>query len=283
MAAGAPREHSAAGRAGAGTGRRGRRAWAAALPLPLPLRFRPRPHRRHRPRGPPRRRLRRPRRARGPSPPCRPRLDPRPRPRWSPRQVPAWLAWTSFWWLFVDCQCMIARLRGAPLTQRQQQRLLEILPGALTWFVLAVPVVTAFLIRLNTPADLWILGVGAVLLDFYWLLRTVWTVVCVRRSLAELRRTEAVDWWQRCLELEEALAPDAPRPTDIVHCALIPTYTERYEVLRGTVAALAAQNYPRDHRVCAIITRVTDKGGWDNVARLRDEFGDQFRAFIHIK
>lgn len=177
---------------------------------------------------------------------------------------------------------MIALLRGEPLSPRAQQRLLEIVPGALTWFVLLVPVVTAFLIRLNDPADLWILGVGAVLLDLYWLGRTTYTVICVRRSLRILRHTEAIDWWQRCIELEDQLGAGSPRPSEIVHCALIPTYTERYEVLRRTVEALANQNFPEQQRVCAIITRVTDSGGRDNVDRLRAEFGSRFRAFIHI-
>jgi len=75
----------------------------------------------------------------------------------------------------------------------------------------------------------------------------------------------------------------APRPDQVIHCALIPTYTEPYEVLEGTVAALAAQNYPDQQRVVAIITRVSDTGGWENVARLREQFGHRFRAFIHIK
>lgn len=178
---------------------------------------------------------------------------------------------------------MIALLRGAPLSAHAQQRLLEIVPGALTWFVLLVPVVTAFAIRLNDPSQLWILGVGAVLLDLYWFGRTTYTVRCVRRSLNELQATEAIDWWARCQELEAAQSDGGPRPSEIVHCALIPTYTERYEVLRATVEALVAQNYPAHLRVCAIITRVTDQGGIDNVTRLRQEFGDQFRAFIHIK
>jgi cellulose synthase/poly-beta-1,6-N-acetylglucosamine synthase-like glycosyltransferase len=178
---------------------------------------------------------------------------------------------------------MIALLRGMPLSARAQQRLLEILPGALTWFVLLVPVLVAFTIRLNDPAQLWILGVGAVLLDLYWFGRTTWTVRCVRRSLATLERTQAEDWWERCRTLEQSLPAGAPRPSQVTQCALIPTYTERYEVLRATVEALANQNFPAQQRVCAIITRVTDEGGIENVARLREEFGERFRAFIHIK
>ncbi|MBV8529044.1 MAG: glycosyltransferase family 2 protein [Candidatus Dormibacteraeota bacterium] len=178
---------------------------------------------------------------------------------------------------------MIALFRGVSPSAHTQQRLLEILPGALTWFVLLVPVVTAFAIRLNDPSNLWILGAGAIALDLYWLGRTLFTVHCVRKSLATLQATEKIDWWARCQEIETDLPAGRPRPSQIVHCALIPTYTERYELLRATVAALAAQSYPVRQRVCAIITRATDEGGIENVARLREEFGDQFLSFLHIK
>lgn len=169
----------------------------------------------------------------------------------------------------------------APRWFAHRQRLLEILPGALTWVVLLTPLVVAFAIRLNDPSKLWILGIGAVLLDVYWLVRTIVTVLAVRRSLTRLEETSSTDWWRRCESMP--LPPGAPHPSEIVHCALIPTYTERYEVLRGTVEALATQSLPDQQRICAIITRVTDTSGWENVARLREEFGHRFRAFIHIK
>jgi cellulose synthase/poly-beta-1,6-N-acetylglucosamine synthase-like glycosyltransferase len=176
---------------------------------------------------------------------------------------------------------VIARTSTRRLTPHAQQRLLEILPGALTWAVLLLPVVVAFAIRLNDPTKLWILGVGAVLLDVYWFARTAFTVRAVSRCLRVLQATEAVDWWARCLGLQPA--EGRPRPQDVVHCALIPTYTEKYDVLRATVAALANQSFPDEQKVCAIITRVTDSGGWENVDRLREEFGHRFRAFIHVK
>ncbi|HYA01398.1 MAG TPA: hypothetical protein VEK76_13780 [Candidatus Binatia bacterium] len=167
------------------------------------------------------------------------------------------------------------------LSPRIQQRLLEMVPGVLSWTVLLVPLVAAFAIRLNDPADLWVLGLGAVLLDAYFLVRTAVTVYWVWRTLEELRRVEAVDWWSECQGLE--IPAGSPRPDQITHCALIPTYTERYEVLRATVAALADQSYPDHLKVCAIITRATDTQGIDNVTRLRREYGRRFRAFIHIR
>lgn len=180
----------------------------------------------------------------------------------------------------LECPVMAARSWTA-LSPRAQQRALEILPGALTWIVLLTPLVLAFAVRLNNPADLWMLGVAAIGLDLYWLFRTTVTVRAVGRSLVQIQATEAVDWWARCQAVE---VPDGgAAPGEIVHCALIPTYTEKYEVLRGTLEALVEQNYPDHLRVCAIITRVTDTGGWENVARLQEEFGHRFRAFLHIK
>ena len=175
---------------------------------------------------------------------------------------------------------MVAHRRLVALSPRMQRRLLEILPGALTWTVLLLPVVVAFTIRLNDPGELWVLGIAAIALDLYWLARTTVTVRSVRHSFHEIRATEAIDWWQRCTELQPA--EGHARPDEVVHCVLIPTYTEKYEVLRGTVEAIAEQNYPEQNRVVAIITRTTDQGGIENVARLREEYGDRFRAFIHI-
>ena len=178
---------------------------------------------------------------------------------------------------------MLAAARFRRLPTHTQQRLLEIFPGALTWTVLLAPVVVGFAIRLNDPAKLWVLGVGAVLLDLYWFRRATQLVRCARKSEKEMDRARAIDWWERCTSDDLEFAPGAPAATDVVHCALIPTYTEKYEVLRGTVLALAEQNYPEQQRVVVIITRVTDKTGWENVAKLREEFGHRFRAFIHIK
>jgi hypothetical protein len=73
-----------------------------------------------------------------------------------------------------------------------------------------------------------------------------------------------------------------PDPGEYVHLALIPTYTETLEKLRHTVAALAAARWPRERKICAIITRETDEQGIANVAALRDELGGEFADFIHI-
>ncbi len=176
---------------------------------------------------------------------------------------------------------MAVALVSGKVSPHARQRLLEIFPGGITWAVLATPVLLAFLIRFNDPSLLWIMGLGAILLDCYWFIRTAVTVRGVRRTLAAVREVEGTDWAARYREL--VAARGAGEEGAITQCALIPTYTEKYEVLKGTVAALAAQQYPASQKVCAIITRETDLGGIENVRRLREEYGAGFAAFIHIR
>jgi hypothetical protein len=73
-----------------------------------------------------------------------------------------------------------------------------------------------------------------------------------------------------------------PDPRELWHVALVPTYTEPFEKLYETVAALARSDYPVELRMIAIITRETDRQGRENVARLRELFGDRFLHFFHI-
>ena len=94
-----------------------------------------------------------------------------------------------------------------------------------------------------------------------------------RRRLAdELRAFDAV----------AAMEEPPPEWREYTHLALIPTYTEPLEKLRETVRALARAEWPRERKICAIITRETDLPGRENVALLREEFGEEFARFIHI-
>ena len=93
-----------------------------------------------------------------------------------------------------------------------------------------------------------------------------------RALLDELKLLDA-------LQASGAAIPDWRAFTQL---ALIPTYTEPFEKLHATVNALAEADWPRERLIVAIITRETDTQGRDNVARLREEFGDRFTDFIHI-
>lgn len=189
-------------------------------------------------------------------------------------------------------------------------RVLEMVPGTISWAVLILPLWLSF----SYP---WLVAYFVLSFDFYWLCRVLWFSGAVIVAYRRIRDVVAVDWPERLSGLDdpaarraeiearlrgagagaerrllrgelmhlrgfEALADTAPRADELVHLALIPTYTESLEKLRHTVRALAEAHWPADRKICAIITRETDEGGIDNVRRLQSEFGDAFAEFIHI-
>src|SRR5438128_4430300 len=158
--------------------------------------------------------------------------------------------------------------------QRRVQRALEVAPGALTWTILLAPVVASFIFA---PY----IAFAIFLIDIYWFIRTGTVVLGIRRTYRQMKRAILEDWWQRCLSL--VVSPDIPDPRRIVHAVLIPTYTKPYAILHETVRAIADAEYPAENKVVAIITRESDRPGWENVHRLQQEFGGRLRAFLHIK
>ena len=205
-------------------------------------------------------------------------------------------------------------------------RLLEMVPGTISWAILIVPLWLSF----SYP---WLVAYFVLSFDFYWLCRALWFGGAVIIAFGRIRDVLAVDWTERLTGLEDpatrrvtlearlnalhaglprgtlgvsALArpsgeerrrlqreladlravealPTPPPPADeLVHLALIPTYTEPLEKLRLTVRALAEAEWPAERKICAIITRETDEGGIANVKTLQAEFHDAFIEFIHI-
>jgi hypothetical protein len=207
-------------------------------------------------------------------------------------------------------------------------RLLEMVPGVVTWALIVAPVVLSF----SYPE---IVAWFVLSFDFYWFYKAVVLVGSVAIAFGRIRRVTSIDWRTRAFSLADLparraeverriplvrertaqLAADGRRlaaaggwrelerlgaeqreldrllarrgeaigaPDRLWHVALIPTYTEPFEKLYETVAALARTDYPMELRMVAIITRETDLQGRENVARLRQLFADQFLHFFHI-
>jgi hypothetical protein len=168
----------------------------------------------------------------------------------------------------------------APSPLTAGQRILEVLPGLATWAIILTLVLTPIFIY---PT----LVVGAVILvDLYWLVRSIIVVRGILKTNRRIAYEIGEDWRRLYEELPRAAWTDddgtVDDPREIYHAALIPTYTERYEVLRATVAALADSDYPAERKLVAIITRTTDVQGIENVGRLQQEFAGRFHRFWHI-
>jgi len=150
------------------------------------------------------------------------------------------------------------------------QRLLEMVPGTVSWAVIIGPIWLSF----SYP---WLVAYFVLSFDFYWLCRAVWFAGSVIVAYRRMRDALATDWRGRLESLDDASLPDWRTYT---HLALIPTYTESLDTLRHTVRALAEADWPAERKICAIITRETGAGGVANVTALREEFSGAFAEFI---
>jgi len=209
---------------------------------------------------------------------------------------------------------------------RWLERLLEMVPGSISWAILILPLWLSF----SYP---WLVAYFVLSFDFYWLCRALWFSGAVLIAFSRVREVLATDWADRLAGLRdpaarraalevrlaglgtdmprgafgfsatarpdgserrrlrreidqlrrvEALAEPPPSVDEIVHLALIPTYTEPLDKLRLTVQALADAEWPRERKICAIITRETDEDGIANVNALQQEFAGDFAELIHI-
>jgi hypothetical protein len=220
------------------------------------------------------------------------------------------------------------KARATTRSVTRSQRLLEIVPGVVTWALILAPIA----LSLRYPE---VVAWFVLTFDFYWFYKAVMLTGSVIVSFTRIRRVVVVDWRERTFaladlagrereltdrirEVEAALdglrgrhdrlaaaggrarlarlrdeqrqvqrllarrgAP-IPDPRRLWHVALIPTYTEPFEKLYETVAALARADWPAERKMVAIITRETDTDGRQNVARLRELFDDRFLHFFHV-
>jgi hypothetical protein len=168
---------------------------------------------------------------------------------------------------------------GAPSAVRQAgDRLLEAAPGLITWVLLLAP---AWIPAVFASDGAFAVAVAVLVFDVYWFVRSFTVVTGIWSTYFKMRRDMRVDWLARCREDE--LPAGCPDPLGYYHLSIIPTYTEPYHVLEQTCQAIVDANYPAELKMIAIITRETDRPGWANVARLREQFEGRLGGFFHVK
>lgn len=111
------------------------------------------------------------------------------------------------------------------------QRLFEIVPGALTWTVLLSPIWLGKIAPLAVAFFLTFLAI-------FWVYRALLHLVGVTIGYRRYQKELAVDWFSRVCGLWGF--------EHLQHLIIIPAVNESLAVLEGSLASLAAQNYPKE-------------------------------------
>ena len=149
------------------------------------------------------------------------------------------------------------------------QRFFEVLPGLLSWVTLISLTILAFVI------PFWI-AVFIIIFDVYVLIRAVYISVYLVYAYRRLRQMKDINWLERC----RSAATDLPW-RNVHHIIILPTYNESLPVLRTSLAALAATDYPhqRMHVVVGFEARIGDVAK-QRAKKLQQEFSAKFGTFL---
>jgi cellulose synthase/poly-beta-1,6-N-acetylglucosamine synthase-like glycosyltransferase len=190
-----------------------------------------------------------------------------------------------------------------PLGKRSKKyRFFEILPAALSYLLVVAP----FILSAIAP----IFGVVYLLVLVTTLLvKALGIAVRTSQGYNVLKRATKVDWGKRLLDVERAIdgvvkkgaadeygaeahldnlnkiaaqPEDFPRPSEVCHAIIIPSYNEAYETLVGTIEAIVKTTYDKK-RVYFVLSNEErgDREEEEKVAeRLKKKFGKVFKEFF---
>lgn len=152
------------------------------------------------------------------------------------------------------------------LSDYTKYRLLEIIPGALTWLTF----IGIILLSVFKPL---IAIYFIVIFDLYWLVRVVYLIIYIIQSFRRFRQDSGIDWSAKIKTL--------PGWERIYHLIFMPTYKEPIEVLRMSFRSLTQVNYPHERMMIVLCLEEADQeNALRNADILKKEFGDQFYKFI---
>ena len=148
---------------------------------------------------------------------------------------------------------------------RKLFRLLEILPGALSWGTILIIVI--FSIFKPVWAAFFIIA-----FDLYWLLKTIHLSYHHRHNWKRLLHNIKVDWQEQL----EGLSYD-----HIYHMVILPFYKEGREVVEGGIESLLKTKY--DKKKIIVVLAAEERAGegpWALAQEMKEKYGDVFAHFL---
>ncbi|MEP7104069.1 MAG: hypothetical protein ABI721_05155 [Candidatus Dojkabacteria bacterium] len=165
------------------------------------------------------------------------------------------------------------------------ERILEIIPGFLIWFLILLPIVGSNSIPLLIINFI-------IVLSIYWLFRACIVTVGGIIGYIKYRQALEIDWREQCLKLDKASLPNPGEITPALfpkQLIVIANYGESYEILSRTISAITKQNYPRELLYLAVSieerkaikdTEYAKRGEYLK-KDFGDFFGDRLMCFTH--
>ncbi len=150
------------------------------------------------------------------------------------------------------------------LTEAQQYRLLEILPGFLVWTTFIAAIVVSFV------RPLWAIYF-IIVFDLYWLIRILYLLIYMLHSWSVYKKEIKINWFLK-------LKNDYPNWHNYYHLIFLPTYKEPFEVIDKTFSSLVKSNYDHKKMVVILAGEERDK---DNFLQIADKIKGKYSGIFY--
>jgi hypothetical protein len=147
-------------------------------------------------------------------------------------------------------------------------RFLEALPGLLSWSLILLPVVLAYVAPFAVAYFLLIYSV-------YWAFNSLKFVLYAYMGHRKLAWVLQHDWLKK---LQEDLPTEWNK---YYYCTLIPFASESIDIIRPTIQSLVDGNFPTDRKILCLSSEKAVPVGKNIAEELKEEFKDHF-AYIFI-
>lgn len=148
---------------------------------------------------------------------------------------------------------------------RKTQRLLELVPGVVSWTLILFPIWGSLFIP-------YVLAYFILFFDVYWFYKSFSLAVLAYIASNKIRQAEKIDWFHYAKKLEHF--------SKTSHIIVIPNYRERIEKLQKTLAVLTQQTFPHQRLFVVLAMEEREHDAKEKAAILIKEFKKDFGAII---
>ncbi|MDD5236278.1 MAG: hypothetical protein PHU91_01205, partial [Candidatus Omnitrophica bacterium] len=154
------------------------------------------------------------------------------------------------------------------MKEKKLKRILEIIPGALSWSIL----ITLFGLAIFRP---FIAAIVIIVLLLYWVCRLLYMSVLLVMAHHRVLTQKHIAWLARCKEAKSDLRLD-----DILHVVLYTVYKEPKEVLEDSLRSLEGIDYPKDKMIVVLAGEERDPSSFDKLEYLKEKFKVHFKDIL---
>jgi hypothetical protein len=159
----------------------------------------------------------------------------------------------------------VAHARDLTGKDKLVYRLLEILPGFLSWSTLILVIVFSAIIPTYV-------AVFIIAFDLYWLCKTVYLSIHQYYNWRRMKHNIRVDWQERLKTLKHE---------DVYHLILLPYYKEGEEVVEGTIKSLLSARYKTSKMM--VVLAAEERAGEEAAQiaeKMKNKYASKFGHFM---